>query len=143
MNEVLATLALFGVAADRRNTGVARYPGAGGRGGRFVRFSHRGDPDISATLPDGRRLEIEAKATGERPTRAQWERILYYRASGAVAFWTDDAGFVRRVLPHLLAGSTVWMHDDGTPEVVPKGGRPRYQAPPGSQCWRDPPRRRR
>lgn len=65
-----AILAALGARKDlriwRANTGVAY-----GEDGRQVRFGAPGQGDLSGILRGGRRLELEVKAPGGRPTEQQ------------------------------------------------------------------------
>lgn len=71
-----AILREFGTRPDMRvwraNVGVGFY------GRRAVRFGVAGQADLTGILPDGRRLEIEVKAAGGRPSRDQraYQRII-------------------------------------------------------------------
>lgn len=64
---ILEYLALFPrkVKAWRQNSGALRA------GSRFVRFGFKGAADITGILKGGRRLEIEVKQPGEKPTFVQ------------------------------------------------------------------------
>lgn len=110
---VLQALRVFGIDAARQNTGAATNPR-----GQVVRFSQKGAADVSATLPDGRRLEIECKRVGKRPTREQYDRMHRINASNGVSFWVNDAQQVIDVLPKLIAGARVEIDEAGMPWVT-------------------------
>lgn len=114
---VLAALRAFGIDARRQNTGAARFDD--GRGGsRLVRFGERGNPDVTGTLPGGRRLDLEVKAPGKRPTPEQLDRLRRTNAAGGVGLWVDDAAQMPRILGRLLDGWRVEIDDDGLPWLV-------------------------
>lgn len=58
------------VLAWRQNTGVARQQNKDGPQ-RFIRFGVAGQADITGVVLDGRRLEIEVKRPGQKPTEDQ------------------------------------------------------------------------
>lgn len=62
----------------RNNSGVAYGKG------RAVRFGVPGQADISGILRGGRRLELEVKAPGERPTKQQTAFGAMIQAFGGV-----------------------------------------------------------
>jgi hypothetical protein len=118
---VLAALRIFGIDAQRQNTGMAFNPK-----GQPVRFGEPGNLDISATLHDGRRMEIEVKRPGQKPTPEQWHRIHTLNSLGGVAFYVTDPEQVARILPRLLEGWRVEIDENGFQEVTdePAGGKP-------------------
>jgi hypothetical protein len=124
----LEALAMFGIDAGRQNTGVGTYSNADGST-RLVRYGRPGDPDISGTLPDGRRLDLECKRVGKRPTAKQLDRLMRTNAGGGVGLWVDDPAELAKVLPKLLAGGRIEVEPDGRqwivtdePEAVQGGG---------------------
>jgi hypothetical protein len=104
---ILDCLRVFGVEARRQNTGAALNPR-----GQMVRFGEPGQADITGTLPWGRRLEIEAKAPGKRPTAKQLDYLRRINESGGVGIWIDDPAELARILPKLIDGARVEI--DGT-----------------------------
>lgn len=112
LRQVLEVLAIHGIDADRQNTGAANF------GGRCVRFGKKGNADISGMLPDGRKLDIEVKRPGKRPTPEQFDRLHRTNAGGGVGLWLDDAECFARLLPAILAGAWVEIDDQGTPWVT-------------------------
>jgi hypothetical protein len=108
LKAVLDCLGLWGIDANRQNTGA--MPNAKGR---LVRFGRPGDPDITGTLPGGRRLDLEVKAPGKRPTPEQLDRLRLANDQGAVGLWIDDAKELARILPRLCDGARVEIDDDG------------------------------
>jgi len=53
---------------------------------RFMRFGFPGQPDITGQLRDGRRLEVEVKREGERPTDDQQAVLDAVNGAGGVGF---------------------------------------------------------
>lgn len=115
--QCLEVLASYGIDARRQNTGAAM------QGGRLVRYGERGDPDITGVLPDGRRLDLEVKRPGERPTPDQLDRLRRTNNAGGVGLWTDDPVRLINAIRRLLEGWRVEIDDDGTPYVTdePRG----------------------
>lgn len=52
-------------------------------------YGSSGEPDIEACV-NGRSVQIECKAHGNKPTPLQLKRIQEWEDAGALAFWTDD-----------------------------------------------------
>ena len=78
-----------GVRCWRQNTGAFKGEYKGKR--RFVRYGVTGQSDISGiTLPSGRRIEIEVKRPGNKPTEDQKAWIAMIREQGGIAFWCDS-----------------------------------------------------
>lgn len=102
----------FGVDCKRQNTGAAM------QGGRLVRYGEKGDPDITGVLPDGRRLDLEVKRPGARPTAEQLDRLRRTNAAGGVGLWTDDPVALINTIRRLLSGWRVEIDNDGTPWVT-------------------------
>lgn len=110
LRSVVKAFATLGVRVERQNTGVGFYPNADGSL-RRVRYGRPGNLDLCGTIPtDGRRLEVEVKRPGKRPTPAQLERIRAINGDKGVAFWIDDASQVLRIMPLILAGG--WIEED-------------------------------
>ena len=93
--------------AERQNTGAVRL------GKRFVRFGTPGRADISGVWPDGRRLEIEVKRPGNKPTQAQLDFLLLMQEQGAIAFWVDDVAKLDAILLHLKRDGRVVTTPEG------------------------------
>lgn len=110
---VLDCLKVFGIEARRQNTGAATNPA-----GRLVRFGQPGQADVTGTLPWGRRLEIEVKAPGKRPTAKQLEYLRATNEAGAVGLWIDDPAELARILPKLIEGARVEIDDDGNQWLI-------------------------
>lgn len=104
--QVVAYCRCLGLVLERQNTGAAHYPNRDGTT-RLVRYGTPGAADWTATLPDGRRLELEIKRPGARPTQVQLDRLQQICASNGVGFWTDSVDHLMAVLPHVLAGASV------------------------------------
>ena len=66
--------------AERMNVGAMKI------GQRFVRFGKPGMCDITGQLKDGRRLEVEMKRPGQKPTPAQEGFIAMVNEGCGVAF---------------------------------------------------------
>jgi hypothetical protein len=109
--QVVEAFAMLGVTLERQNTGGASY------GDRHVRYGKPGDPDYRATLPGGRRLGLEIKRPGRRPTPEQFARLRELNAQGAVGLWTDDSAKILKLLPRLIAGGWAEIDEDGTPYI--------------------------
>lgn len=69
----------------RQNTGGVEYPG-----GRYVKFSFTGAPDLMGVLKDGCFLAVECKASGRRATAAQQSFLDNVRDAGGLAICTDN-----------------------------------------------------
>jgi hypothetical protein len=111
LREALAALRDLGIPASRRNVGAVRSLHKGQE--RLIRFGTPGEADISATLLDGRRCEIEVKRKGKRPTPKQYAYLRAVLASNGVAFWIDDAAVLWRIVPKLLAGCRIEIDEAG------------------------------
>lgn len=115
--EVLAAVieagAAVGIVLQRQNTGLATNPK-----GQKVRFGQPGNADLTGTLPDGRRLEIEVKKPGKTPTDLQWNRIHEVNASNGCSFWVDNAEAALMVLRALISGRHIEIDADGTQWVA-------------------------
>lgn len=118
---MLQACALCGIRVQRQNTGA--LPDVTGR---FVRFGRKGNLDLSGIMPAGsccagRKLEIETKAPGKRPTKEQYARMAEINGDGGLAFWTDDAAYGLKALRLLLQGYRVRIGSDGDPEFYREG----------------------
>lgn len=120
LKAVLDCLKLWGTDAKRQNTAAFRNPS-----GRLVRCGQPGDPDVTGMLPGGRRLDLEVKAPGKRPTPEQLERLKLTNAQGGVGLWLDDAAELARIMPKLCAGARVEIEDDGSQWLVTDESEPR------------------
>ena len=126
---VLSAFALFGVEAERRNTGAALNPR-----GRLVTFGTPGDSDISGIFPAffgvaaGKRFDVETKREGFDPRRCygksrerfdrQLERLRKTNDAGGYAWWTCDVGETCQFLDRIRQGWIVRIADDDWPELV-------------------------
>lgn len=127
LRQVLEVLAMFGIDADRRNTGVGTNPR-----GQTVRFGTPGDSDVKGVLPDGRALHLETKREGWRPPKGhgraaqhwqrQLERLRRTNAAGGVGLWIESPERLAAVLPKLLAGWRVEIDERGMCFVVDGDG---------------------
>jgi len=125
--EVLEALRMFGLEPVRQNVGGGVNPS-----GRYVAFGEPGQADWKAELPDGRTLFIELKREGFDPAKLrgekqahfarQLEKLRHENERGNVAFWTDNAVLITKVLPIILAGGRVTEDVDGRLVVEPRGG---------------------
>lgn len=72
------------VVVWRQNTGAARLKGKGGRE-QTVRFGVKGAADLTGIVTaTGRRIEIEVKRPGEKPTPHQVSYGEFIRAHGGI-----------------------------------------------------------
>lgn len=101
----IGVLEAFGLRAHRRN--VTRVPFTYKGKTSWVRFNEPGMSDLWTILPSGVHLEVEVKAPGEVPTPEQVEWLVSVNLRGGIGIWTDDAEWLREVLPHLLDGYRV------------------------------------
>jgi len=117
--QVVEAARLLGLVLERQNTGGAHF------GDRYVKFGLKGNPDWIATLPGGRRLGLEIKRPGKRPTPEQMARLRALNEAGAVGLWTDDASKFFELMPHIISGrcrvefdsaDTPWITDE--PEEI-------------------------
>lgn len=118
LRAVMAACAAQGVAIRRQNTGAMRNAS-----GRLVHFGRQGDSDLAGVIAVGPRrgtaIYVETKRPGKRPTPAQIGRLMELNASGAVAFWVDDALQCAKVLQRVVRdGCRVEVHLDGNQEIV-------------------------
>ena len=78
-----------GVTCWRQNTGFHVFEHKGKK--RAVRYGQPGQSDISGImLPSGRRIEIEVKRPGNKPTEDQKAWMAMIREHGGIAFWCDS-----------------------------------------------------
>ena len=76
----------------RQNTGAASFESKGRR--HFVRFGIKGAADLTGICPDGRRLEVEVKRPGNKPTDHQiayGQMILEYGGVYILAHSAEEA----------------------------------------------------
>lgn len=71
---------------ERLNSGAVK------RGGRFVRFSWIGAPDVIGQMTDGRLLAVECKAPDGRLRTEQAAFLSKVSAAGGVALIARSAG---------------------------------------------------
>lgn len=62
---------------------------------RPASMARNGEPDLTGCV-DGKHIEIEVKAPGNKPTELQLKRLEEWDKVGAVAFWADDVEIVKR-----------------------------------------------
>lgn len=80
---------------ERMNSGKFKLPGKDGKA-QWVRFGFVGMADVTGQLKaeyGGRRLEVECKREGEKPTPEQEAFLAHVRAAGGVgilAYGIDD-----------------------------------------------------
>ena len=82
--------------AERINTGGAWF-GEGARR-QFVKFGWSGMADLTGQLRDGRRLDVEAKASDGKATPEQAAYLALVRRFGGVAFVARSVDDVLREL---------------------------------------------
>jgi hypothetical protein len=124
MDACFDVLRCWGVDFDRRNVGGLYTPS-----GKYVRFNHVGDADITGTLPRsfgaaaGRRIEIECKHSRFDPSRLghgaarehfdrQLARLHAVNEAGGFGFWCTDASQVLHVLERVREGWHVTIEGD-------------------------------
>lgn len=78
-----------GVKVWRQNTGNFKLSGENGKS-RFFRAGTPGMADISGIGPKGRRIEIECKRPGKKPTDEQRIWLDLMTVHGGIAFWADS-----------------------------------------------------
>lgn len=120
--QVVSAARMVGLALDRRNVGMAV-----GTSGKPVRFGKRGDPDLTGIIPSGphrgKRIDVEVKRPGKRPSPIQMKRLREIIDSGGIAFWIDDGYRALHVFRRIIVdGWTVEIDERGVPFVVSPGG---------------------
>lgn len=122
MDQVLAVLRLWGVDADRQNTGGVYTPT-----GQYVRYGAPGNSDLTGMIHNGpgrgRKLDIEVKRPGFDPTRVrssdrdrwarQLARLRKTNANGGYGVWVSDPAQMVRVLEGINRGLRIAIDDDG------------------------------
>lgn len=64
-------------------------------------YSEAGAPDISACCK-GRRVELEVKRPGEKPTRIQLRRLVQWQEAGAISAWVTTMEEVKFIIEGAL-----------------------------------------
>ena len=64
--------------------------------GQYVNFGFEGMSDLTGQMRDGRRLEVEVKRPGRKPTNEQRKYLERVRAAGGVAFYATSVDDVIR-----------------------------------------------
>jgi hypothetical protein len=82
--------------AERINTGGAWFGERDRR--QFVKFGWSGMADLTGQMRDGRRLDVEAKASNGKPTTEQSAYLALVRRFGGVAFVARSVDDVIREL---------------------------------------------
>ncbi len=132
LEQVLQALAIYGIDADRQNTGGMLNPK-----GQYVPFGRPGNSDVTGMIPgawgdaSGRKLDIEVKREGFDPrkvrgkARERWERQLARlrrtNENGGYAAWVTDAAHVIKVLEGIKAGYRVVIGEDEWPYLTNEG----------------------
>jgi hypothetical protein len=70
--------------AERQNVGGME------KDGRFIKFGFAGMADITGQMKDGRRLEIETKKRGKKPTPEQNAFLYLVNKNHGLALWVDS-----------------------------------------------------
>lgn len=111
----------LGLHVERKNTGAARYRNADGRE-RVVRFNEPGTADLECLIQSGpnkgKHISIECKATGERPTMHQFDRIMRINQVGGIALWVDSLDTAVAVLPHVMRGARIRYIDELVADII-------------------------
>lgn len=126
---VLAAFALFGVDAQRQNTGAAVNPK-----GRLVTFGTPGNSDITGVLPAhfgpaaGKHFDCEVKREAFDPRKCygearkhfdrQLDRLRKTNEAGGYGWWTQDAAEICQILTRIREGWLIRIADDDYPELV-------------------------
>lgn len=121
LRDCMRLLEFRGIPFERQNTG-GLVPKDGCR---YVRFGTPGRSDLSGILPDGRRLEIEVKRPGKRPTAAQYAWLRRINASGGAGIWVSDVRQLDAALDRLLAGCRVEIDEAGACWITDEPQEPR------------------
>jgi hypothetical protein len=101
---------LHGIRLYRRNVALVRT----GDGRKFS-VEAPGRSDLYGMFPAShgcRHVEIETKATGEKPTAKQVAWLKEMTRLGAVALWGDNCNDVERCIKAILAGGKVVWHEN-------------------------------
>lgn len=126
LSDVLAACRALGIPVQRQNVGMAT-----GASGQPVRFGKKGNADVSGTIPRGpnagKRVEIEVKRKGKKPSPEQWDRIHSVNASGGLSFYVSDPADALRVLGRLLEGWHIEIDAGGTQWVTDEHGENRQK----------------
>lgn len=118
MKAMLDLLHVRGCQARRRNV-AGKRPFVGTNGKTYwVQCGTSGEADLSGTLPDGRRIEVEVKVPGNRPTPEQFAYLREVESYGAAAFWSDSLEHLDLLIGHLLRGARTRIADDGCIDIV-------------------------
>ena len=104
---------MLGLKLERQNTGGLKVAG------RYVAFGEQGDPDYRATLPGGRRLGLEIKRPGQRPTPGQMAKLRALNEEGAVGLWVDDSIKFLLWMREILWGARVEIDEWGEVHIIP------------------------
>lgn len=112
VDQVLDACKILGLAIERPNTGAAVYQGTDGSK-RHVRFGEAGDSDFRGTLPGGRRLGLEIKRPGQKPTPEQYRKLHQLNEAGAVGMWTDAPDLFLKYMPVVIAGGRAEIDEAG------------------------------
>lgn len=117
--QVLEIAGLHGLVLRRQNTGVGTYANADGSS-RHVRYGDPGDSDLTGTwgLPgrwQGRRIDVEVKAPGKRPTPEQLAKLRRLNDEGGIGIWTDSPEHFEKAIRRLKEGWRVIIDEEGNP----------------------------
>jgi len=70
----------------------------GGHAYKFTSPQRRSVPDRLCVLPRGKSFFVECKATGEKPTPAQWREIERLRGLGQAVYIVDSLATVDEII---------------------------------------------
>lgn len=126
---VFAAFALFGVDAERQNTGAAVNPK-----GRLVMFGAPGNADITGVFPAhfgpaaGKHFDCEVKAEAFNPRKCYGEmrkrfnrqlaRLRTTNEAGGYGWWTQDAGEIPQILTRIREGARIIIDEDDYPTIL-------------------------
>lgn len=64
--------------------------------------NRNGDPDITGCGPGGKRIEIEVKQPGKKPTTLQFARLQQWSEAGAWTGWATDVEGAKQLIEGWL-----------------------------------------
>jgi hypothetical protein len=132
---IVEAFALFGIDAERQNTG-----GCTDSRGQYVKFGEPGNSDLHGELPahfapdNGKRWMCEVKAEAFDPRKCygkarerfdrQVAKLRRLNDAGGYGFWANSAEEVIHILTRIKDGCIVRIADDDEVELVEREDRP-------------------
>jgi hypothetical protein len=126
---IVQAFALFGIDAERQNTGGFMNPK-----GQYVKCGEPGDSDLRGELPahfapnNGKSWMCECKSESFDPRKCygkarerfdrQLDRLRRLNEAGGYGFWSNDAAEVMQILGRIKEGWLVRIADDDVVELV-------------------------